>query len=126
MIIKRIIKMLAKGPTSGRKPSPKYSSQSGDYALAAVMLSPDWIQIEVSYDLLGFLFLIRDVCNDTDVTDIFVLVEKDMEMLTLIQHRSETITGYYNRFTRWVVIPGKILGSHAFHVYKSQNHQHSP
>ena len=50
--------------------------------MAAVMSSQEWITIEASYDLLGFLFLIRDMCNDTDVEDIIVYVEKDMEMLT--------------------------------------------
>ena len=107
--------MLAKGPTSGRKPSPKYSSQSGDYALAAVMLSPDWIQIEVSYDLLGFLFLIRDVCNDTDVTDILVLVEKDMMMFSLLQHSGKSITSFYNRFNSMINEVEELGGTPGYH-----------
>ena len=39
------------------------------------------------------------VCNDTDVEDIMVYVEKDMELLTLLQYRKEEIVSFYNRLT---------------------------
>ena len=83
--------------------------------MAAVMSSLDWIQIEESYDLLGFLILIRDVCNDTDATDMIVLVEKDMKLLSLLQGSSEALTSFYNRFTNMITEVEDLGGCPGYH-----------